>query len=120
MIVQQLKELEESLLQADLRKTPTVLDTLLADGFEEIGSSGYVASRNEVIHWLLHKEQDVRWSLENFQVRELAPGLMLATYRARKVGGSNATSSGSLRSSIWKRSGQDWQMIFHQGTKIVE
>lgn len=35
-----LRELEERLLQTDVRKSPEELDQLLADDFVEIGSSG--------------------------------------------------------------------------------
>lgn len=41
----QIKELEGKLLQSDVRANPQILDELLAEDFEEIGSLGTISSR---------------------------------------------------------------------------
>ena len=110
-----IKALEEKLLHSDVRKNPEILNELLAEDFEEIGSTGKVSIRDDVVQWLVTKERDARWSLSEFRVRELTPDLVLAVYCAIKVG----NSSGSIRSSIWKQSGGHWKMVFHQATKMV-
>ena len=114
-----IKELEEKLLHANVRKNPEMLDELLGEDFEEIGSIGKTSTRDEVIDWLLTKEKDITWTLNEFRIRELAPGLVLAIYRANKKDIKNEINKGSIRSSIWKLSDGKWKMIFHQGTKIV-
>ena len=55
-----IKELEEKLLHSDVRKNPEILDDLLGEDFEEIGSIGKVQSREEVINWLVTKEKDIK------------------------------------------------------------
>ncbi len=112
-----IKELEERLLHTDIRKNSTILTELLSDDFEEIGSDGKISTREEVIEWLVNKEKNIKWSLNNFRIKELSPELILATYIAIKKNQSN--SSGSIRSSIWKKFAGNWKMIFHQGTKII-
>jgi hypothetical protein len=119
-ILDHIKALEEKLLHSDVRKNPEILNELLSEDFEEIGSSGKISSREQVIHWLITKEKDIQYSLNNFRIRELAPGLVLATYVANKKGILSSQSNGSIRSSIWRLSGENWKMIFHQGTKILE
>jgi len=114
-----IKELEETLLHSDVRKNPEILNELLDENFEEIGSLGIVSSRSEVINWLVTKEKDMRWSLDEFRVRQLTPELVLAIYQANKIG-KGKTSKGSIRSSIWKCYGDKWKMVFHQGTRILE
>jgi len=111
-----IKELEERLLHTEVRKNSTILNELLNNEFEEIGSDGKISTREEVIEWLVNKEKNTKWSLNDFRIKELSPELILATYIAIKKNKSN--SSRSIRSSIWKKYSGTWKMIFHQGTKI--
>jgi hypothetical protein len=119
-ITDQIKRLEFKLLHSDMKIMPSLLDTLLAKEFEEIGGNGVVNSRQEVVGWLLNKNPQDRWLLTDFKVRELSTDLVLAIYYAKKVvGQKNIVSKGSTRSSIWKRNTQGWQMVFHQASKII-
>ena len=118
-IEEHIKQLEQKLLHSDTRANPKILDELLADDFEEIGSIGQISSRKDVINWLVNKEKDIRWSLNEFRIKQLSPDLMLAIYRATKNENTGNASKGSIRSSIWKRTDKGWQMIFHQGTKLI-
>ena len=113
-----IKELEESLLHTDVRTNPDILNKLLAEDFEEIGVTGKVTSREEVIDWLVNKEQNVRWSLNNFRVKQITPDMVVAIYEAKKETLQPHQSKASMRSSIWKLFGDQWKMVFHQGTRI--
>ena len=119
-IKEHIKELEEELLHSDVTKNPEILNDLLGEDFEEIGSIGKISSREEVINWLVTKEKNIKWSLNEFRVRELAPDMVLAIYSANKNEHQGSASKGSMRSSIWKLYGDKWKMIFHQGTKILD
>jgi hypothetical protein len=112
-----IKELEERLLHTDVRKNSIILTELLSDDFEEVGSDGKISTREEVIEWLINKEKNIKWSLNDFRIKELSPELIVATYIAIKDNQSNSTRS--IRSSIWKNFSGNWKMIFHQGTKII-
>jgi hypothetical protein len=112
-----IKKLEEHLLHTEVRKNSTILNELLSDEFEEIGSDGKISTREEVIEWLVNKEKNTTWSLNDFKIKELSPELILATYITIKKDQSN--SSRSIRTSIWKMISGNWKMIFHQGTKII-
>lgn len=119
-ITDQFRRLEFKLLHSDMKATSSLLDTLLAKEFEEIGDNGVINSRQEVVNWLLNKNSQDRWSLSEFKVRELSADLILTIYHAEKiVGQKNVVSKGSLRSSIWKHNTQGWQMVFHQASKII-
>lgn len=119
-IKEHIKGLEEKLLHSDIRKNPEILKELISEDFEEIGSIGKISSREEVINWLVTKEKNIKWSLSEFRVRELASDMVLAIYIANKNGEHSCGSKGSIRSSIWKLCGDQWKMIFHQGTKILD
>jgi hypothetical protein len=119
-ITDQIKRLELKLLHSDMKVSPSLLDTLLANEFEEIGDNGTVNARQDVADWLLNKNAQDRWLLSDFRIKRLSADLVLAIYHAKKVADQrNVVSQGSVRSSIWKYNTQGWQMIFHQASKIV-
>lgn len=115
----EIRLLEEKLLHSDVRSNPILLNVLLSDDFEEIGSTGILNTRDDVVDWLLNKESDIHWSLTNFSLRQLSDDLVLAKYHAKASNKNNITH----RSSLWKRvepkASVKWQMVFHQGTPIA-
>ncbi|MDH5552943.1 MAG: DUF4440 domain-containing protein [Nitrosomonas sp.] len=113
-LTQQILALEEKLLHTDMQKNPLLLHELLAESFEEIGSTGIATSRQAVVDWLINKNINDRWLLTNFRVIELTDDVVLAIYHAQKVLDSKTNVSVSTRSSIWKRHGNQWKMVFHQ------
>jgi hypothetical protein len=101
--------LEQRLLQPALRQAPSELAVLLADGFVEIGASGTIFDKAQVIR-ALATESPRSFEFEDFRVVEVTADVMLATYRA------TSGQRTSLRSSLWRRDGGTWQLVFHQGT----
>lgn len=106
-----IKQLEEKLLNPEVRSSRVELKKLLADDFFEFGSSGRILYKNEDI------ADDgigiVRMNLSNFEIHPLSDDIVLATYRIF----NENTNQHSLRSSIWKLNDGLWKMVFHQGTK---
>ena len=110
--------LRDELLRLELalaRRDPTGVDggliALIADDFLEFGRSGRVwtaESMDEVLDLPI-----VAVDIEDFEVSELADGVVLATYL---VPGSPAVN----RSSIWIRRDGRWVIRFHQGTTRAE
>ena len=111
-----LRELEERLLQQSVRLDESALTTLLTDDFVEFGASGQVWTKAEVIVALL-SEAFVTRRIYDFDVRWLSIDIALATYRCGTAS-VDGVEFFSLRSSIWRRQADGWQMVFHQGTKI--
>jgi hypothetical protein len=101
-------ELEQRLARVGGKVSAEEAAALIADDFVEFGASGKVWSREEVVAAISQWPASDR-KLENFSVRELSAAVCLVTYRA----------DSSLRSSIWRRIGDRWQMIFHQGTALL-
>jgi hypothetical protein len=104
----QIETLEHSLLDPSVRQSTEQLNKLIADDFLEFGSSGKVYNKQDSIK---PDESYRKFVVNDYKVKELSKDVMLATYKTREDG------IASLRSSIWKRYGDEWQMIFHQGTK---
>jgi hypothetical protein len=110
-----LRKFEECLIQPDFRKSAQQVADLLADGFIEFGSSGRIFNKEQIIETLQH-EPTIQISLMEFQASDLAPGVILVTYRAVRHNAADEQPVYSLRSSIWKLVEGRWQMVFHQGT----
>ena len=113
-VVAEIRGLEERLLRPEVRASPSMVAELLADDFLEFGRSGRIFDREQTIK-LLREEATPRLSLDHFQARLLAEGVVLATYHLTRLteGGQRAYS---LRSSIWQLRGGRWQLLFHPGT----
>lgn len=111
-------QLEEKLLQPDLRKSSNEIAQLLAEDFMEIGSSGQAYNKQQVIDALQNESID-KMSIGRFEIFHLSENIILATYRATKRNAANGQEAYSLRSSIWKLFGDKWKMVFHQGTQTT-
>lgn len=105
--------LELSHLNSETRHSVKKLENLLADEFMEFGSSGKIYHKNDILKWL-PLESPRQFIVEDFSVLILSEDIVLATYKLK----SEAVSS--LRSSLWKFNGNEWKMVFHQGTKCEE
>lgn len=106
-----LRDLEESLLQPDVRKSALLLD-LLADDFVEFASDGRTYTKADLAA-VLQAEAPMLQTTSGFRVRMLAPNSALLTYRIRRHGNPDRHT---LRSSVWRQEGGKWRMVFHQAT----
>ena len=105
-----LLELEQRFMDPEHRHHPEQIAELLDDSFVEHGSSGRVFTKPEVLALMSGDTAERTFAVEDFRIRELAPGCALATSCVLTDGAR------SLRSSIWHQSGGTWKMVFHQGT----
>lgn len=105
----EVRALEEKLLRPDFRRNREAVAELLADDFREFGNSGRVWNKQQILD-RLESEAPFDAEMRDFDVMELARGVILATY---KVTVKDRTS---LRSSIWVKHDECWQILFHQGT----
>jgi len=109
-----IQQLELSLLEPATRRSVNYLNKYIADEFIEFGASGKTYNKHDIIESLPF-EKERKFNVVDFSVKMLSQDVVLATY---KIIGDSITLA-SLRSSIWKRVDNKWQMVFHQGTKIA-
>jgi len=109
--------LETSLLKPEIRSSASDLDLLLADDFREFGSSGEIYDKKLILERLPKDTQisPVEFLVSDFQIKELAENIILATFKTDKTL-SDKSHVVALRTSIWRKNINSWQMIFHQGT----
>ena len=111
----QLRELEESHLALEVRRSRAALEELLDDDFYEVGRSGRTYDKAQVIEALLETPalpDSLR--VEDFRAHALARDVALTTYTTR------AGEHAARRSSIWVRRDGRWQLRYHQGTPAAE
>jgi len=106
--------LERRLLMPSVRRSSEELNSLLADEFVEIGSSGRIWSKDEIVEELLNSPS-CEVEIDSVHARHIAENAVLITYRSWRVGEEHRAVA--LRSSIWRRRGRSWRLMFHQGTK---
>jgi hypothetical protein len=85
--------------------------------FWEIGASGRKYSRDFVLRVLrerISKPACADWEISDSYCIEIAPDIYQLTYTL------NQDSRITLRSTIWRKLGENWKMIFHQGTVVQE
>jgi hypothetical protein len=114
---EQLQQLEESLWREDRRFDRAWLSAVLSGDFFEIGRSGQLHQRRDV---LLAQARTIGASLplSDLEVRLLADDVALVTYIC--VQSHDGMVTRSRRSSLWSRSGTSWVLRFHQGTGTAE
>ncbi|AAK80508.1 hypothetical protein BJV85_001332 [Clostridium acetobutylicum] len=112
-------KLENDLLKPEIRQCEARTSELLADGFTEFCSSGYIY---KYVHGQAMDEgtnlEEMDWEITDFKIKQLSNDCVLATYGLIKHNELNQNKKYSLRSSIWKCFEGKWKMIFHQGTMI--
>ncbi len=111
-----LQALEIELQQSAARSDASRLDALLHPEFREFGRSGRSYSRADMFAHLLEATSHATVVADRFELRRPAPDVGLLTYRSAHRGVDGALERHTLRTSIWQRSRNGWQLSFHQGT----
>ena len=89
----------------------------MCDEFWEVGASGNVYTKQDVIETLIDRYNDPNykdiWKASNFEITQVAPDNYLLTY----VLIQNKTRR-TRRSTIWRKVNGQWKILYHQGTVI--
>ncbi|MEP6790489.1 MAG: DUF4440 domain-containing protein [Ramlibacter sp.] len=118
-LLDELRELEIGLHQAEFRADPARLSAALHDEFWEMGRSGKYWSRAATLAELPHNPPSHAVWAQDFKAEELTPGVVLLTYRSAHLGEAGVLDRCTARASIWVSDGGRWRMRFHQGTSIA-
>lgn len=114
---QLLLEYETKLMDPEVRRSDKAAE-FIADDFMEFAGNGRVFNKSDALAMM--KRHIVRTlAIEEFNVRQLSPNVVLVTYRVRSQGFGGAPGRVSVRSSIWVHRNGKWQVTFHQATLIA-
>jgi hypothetical protein len=92
---------------------------MIADDYWEVGASGTIYARNEVLDTLEQRYANPDYlpmaglELDDFVCRAAGDGTWLVTYRLRQH------ARLSRRLTVWRRDGERWIALYHQGTVIA-
>lgn len=118
-VVDELRRREPLFHRREFVHSAESFDACVADDFWEVGASGArydLATVRRGILANLTAAQDAcdaeAWQVTEFDVRPLGADTYLATYRLDQAGRL------SRRSTLWRRDGERWVVVYHQGTLI--
>jgi len=101
-------DLERALLTAGVRSDPSRVAALLHPDWYEVGTSGRIWNRAEMLATIGPLEGEV--DCEVIDAQRLAKDQILLTWRSTGAGRS------AVRTSLWVRREANWEQRFHQGT----
>ncbi len=106
---------ERALLSRATRTAPHEVERLLDDDFTEIGASGRLWSRGQLMA-ALAAETGGGDTIDDAEMHAavLAPDVILLTYV------SDPRGRPARRSSLWRRTATGWRLRHHQGTPISD
>jgi hypothetical protein len=116
-VLDELRRREPIFHNPEFGSTTAEFEHRTAPDYWEIGASGRRYSRNFILRELTRSIPYVDaatagWQTSEFGLRRLGPETYLLTYTLDQAGRR------TRRSTIWRRSEDDWQILYHQGTII--
>jgi hypothetical protein len=115
-LLQVLRALEVEMHHPQVRADRARMEQLLHPDFLEIGRSGAIYTRAEVLdEFALKPPSYTVWS-QDFAVTRIAPMLAMLLYRSAHIDDVQRLDRHTIRTSIWQSTEQGWQVRFHQGT----
>lgn len=115
-VLEELRRREPIFHRPEFGNTRADFERMATSDFWEIGASGRSYSRAHVLDVLERRAPDpteYTWKTHDFHCRELGPDTYLLTYTLEQ--GERV----SRRSTVWRRAGDEWQIVFHQGTLVT-
>lgn len=112
--LQRVIERELALLSFQVRRSAHQVEELLDPDFREIGASGRLWTRAEMMAALARVSSRGEGAIEATEMTGavVSPDLVLLTYV------SDWRGRRARRSSLWRRSSGAWRLLHHQGTLV--
>ncbi|SRR5712691_1164039 len=112
---------EKSIVAAQKRQDLPAIEAVLAQGFHEIGGSGRLFTKSQVLE-ALKFVQVIDYQLERFRLFPVDGKCVIVTYMAtvRRRHKGQEYSTCTCRSSTWIERNGMWRVIFHQATPLPQ
>ncbi len=115
-VLNELKKREPIFHHPEFGTTRKDFENMTEETFREVGASGRIYNREYVLNVLEERYANPhvdKWETKDFKCQELANNIYLLTYTLLQ------DERVTRRTTIWRRHGSDWKIVYHQGT-IVE
>ena len=103
-------ELENSLFKLEYMSNREYLDNIIDDNYKELGKSGKLFTKQDVINDLLNQQSDRDITIYDFSGEELSNDLWLVHYI------TYSNDNKIYRTSIWKNG----KILFHQASEYKD
>ncbi len=105
---------ELALLSSPVRRSAAAVEQLLDPEFREVGASGRVWSRDEIVARLAAESHGAQGETNATELEGtvLSADLVLLTYVSERDGRL------ARRMSLWRRRAGTWRVLYHQGTPL--
>lgn len=107
-------ELEKSLFKYEFISNIEYLNEIVDDKYIEIGKSGKMINKENVINELSNQKEDRKITIYNFNFEEIEKNIYLIHYITKN------NNENIYRTSIWKRESNRIKIIFHQASLYKE
>ena len=91
-------------------------EQLMTNDYWEVGASGGIYDRAFVLEEVQRRSATPRkemWETSDFRCRKLGPDVYLLSYYLIQNHNRH-----TRRATIWQRTSEGWQIIYHQGTLV--
>ena len=105
--------LEKSLFKYEYMSNIEYLDSIIDDNYEEIGKSGLIFNKNDVIQELSNLKEDRDIEIYNFKCNKISNNIWLVHYITK------SNDKNIYRTSIWKEE-NNLKLLFHQASEYKE
>jgi hypothetical protein len=115
-VMRELMQREPLFHRPEFGTTRKDFEKMIAPAFWEVGASGRRYSRQFVLDVLeerYEKPTEAVWEIGDFHCFEIATDNYLVSYTL--IQGERVTR----RTTIWRRTAEGWQILFHQGTIVT-
>ncbi|MES2407611.1 MAG: DUF4440 domain-containing protein [Pseudomonadota bacterium] len=116
-VLKELMQREPIFHRPEFGTTRQDFEKMTEAAFWEVGASGRRYSREYILDLLEQRSENPiqdNWEAKDFHCTEIAADNYLITYTLLQGGRM------TRRSTIWRRSGLDWKVVYHQGTVIID
>ena len=117
LILDELSRREPIFHRPELGTSRADFEAQTAPDFWEVGASGARYDREFVWETLERRRAhaaDDPWEISDFRCRELATDTYLLAYLLRQ------SDRVTRRATIWQRTHDGWQIVYHQGTLVAD
>ena len=105
--------LEKSLFKYEYMSNIEYLDSIIDDTYEEIGKSGSIYNKKDVIQELNNLKEDRNIEIYNFKCNKISNNIYLVHYITK------SNDKNIYRTSIWREE-ESLKILFHQASEYKE
>ena len=105
---------EKSLFKYKYIKDINYLNELIDNNYKEIGKSGKLFNKDDVIEYLSNLKSNRNITIYNYTCRKIDTNTYLVNYITK------SNQDNIFRTSIWKQENNQFKIIFHQASLYLE